>query len=292
MRIIVLLALVVGLGACSSNPLVANRKPELNNLFLVEPSPASIRSQVTLARINQILGQIENSLEPEQLAKIYYERAVMYDNLGLNGLAQYDINSALKLNPQMAEAHNYIGILLTQQQEFISAYESFDASLDIDPEYDYAFLNRGIALYYGGRVKLALADLNKFYSLDKTDPYRLLWTYLAEKEVNPDLALNHLKMSRNDIDPSEWAIDLVDLYLGEISERELLNRLLSGVENQQQLTDKLCEAYFYLGKYHSINGNHGLAANYFKLSLSTNVYQFVEYRFARLELALMRERIQ
>lgn len=292
MRIVVLLALVIGLSACSSSRVAKNSESELNNLFLVEPSPASIRSQVTLARINQILGQIENNLEPEQVAKIYYERAVMYDSLGLSGLAQYDINTALKLNPKMAEAYNYVGILYTQQQEFIQAYESFDASLDINPDYDYAFLNRGIALYYGGRVKLALDDLSKFYALDTSDPYRLLWTYIAEQEVDNTKALANLQASREHIDENEWALDLVDFYLGHLSEKALLNRLLDGIETEQQLTDKLCEAYFYLGKYHNIKGNQGLAANYFKLSLSTNVYQFVEHRFARLELALMREQVQ
>jgi lipoprotein NlpI len=35
-------------------------------------------------------------------------------------------------------------------------------------------------------------------------------------------------------------------------------------------------------------GYNGAAANFFKLSLSTNVYEFVEHRYARLELDLMR----
>jgi lipoprotein NlpI len=245
-----------------------------------------------LARINQILNQIEGTLKPEQLAQLFYERAVMHDSLGLDGLAQYDFNSALKLNPKMAEAHNYIGILYTQQKDFIQAYESFDATLDINPEYDYAFLNRGIALYYGGRVKLALNDLNTFYNLDKSDPYRLLWNYIVQREVDEQGALETLRASRGHIGEGEWARDLVDLYLGDISEKTFLAGLLSGVENERQLTDKLCEAYFYLGKYHSQNGRQGLAANYFKLALSTNVYQFVEHRYARLELSLMRERIR
>jgi lipoprotein NlpI len=54
------------------------------------------------------------------------------------------------------------------------------------------------------------------------------------------------------------------------------------------LTDRLSEAYFYLGKYNQILANDNAAANFFKLSLSTNVYEFVEHRYAKLELDLMR----
>jgi lipoprotein NlpI len=66
--------------------------------------------------------------------------------------------------------------------------------------------------------------------------------------------------------------------------------LISGVTSQQQLTDRLCEAYFYLGKYHSARGNTGVASNYFKLALSTNVFEYVEHRYARLELNLLRDK--
>ena len=54
------------------------------------------------------------------------------------------------------------------------------------------------------------------------------------------------------------------------------------------MTERLCEAYFYLGKYNQTLGYRGSAANFFKLALSTNVYEFVEHRYAKLELDLMR----
>jgi lipoprotein NlpI len=46
-----------------------------------------------------------------------------------------------------------------------------------------------------------------------------------------------------------------------------------------------------LGKYHRSQNNLGVAANYFKLALSTNVFEYVEHRYARMELLLLREAI-
>jgi lipoprotein NlpI len=172
---------------------------------------------------------------------------------------------------------------------FIQAYEAFDATLDINPDYEFAFLNRGIALYYGGRPDLAVQDFDAFYSKDEADPYRALWTFIAQREVDEKEATAELSHARSSLDEDNWATNLVDLYLGRIDEQVLLNALIQGVTSQQELTDRLCEAYFYLGKYNSAKGNRGVASNYFKLALSTNVFEYVEHRYARLELSLLRE---
>ena len=66
-------------------------------------------------------------------------------------------------------------------------------------------------------------------------------------------------------------------------------QISENVKSKKAFTERLCEAYFYLGKYSQILGEKNKAANYFKLALSTNVYEFVEHRYARLELDLMRK---
>ena len=260
----------------------------MGNLLLAEPVPASNRSQMAIARYNQILSQAP--LQNDERAELLYQRGMLYDSLGLSGLAQYDYNQAIKLKPDMAEAYNSIGIHYTQQQDFIQAYEAFDSTLDINPDFEFAFLNRGIALYYGGRPDLAVRDLGQFYNNNASDPYRALWSFIAKNELNPEQALLDLAETRQQLDSNNWATLLVDLYLGSVSEQQLLSSLMAGVTSQRQLTDRLCEAYFYLGKFHSAKGNKGIASNYFKLALSTNVYEYVEHRYARLELNLLREK--
>ena len=247
----------------------------------------SMRSQLAIARYNQILTQV--ALKDEERAQLLHQRGILYDSVGLSGLAQYDFNQAIQLKPDLAEAYNSIGVHYTQQMDFIQAYEAFDATLDINPDYDFAFLNRGIALYYGGRPDLAVHDFGKFYNKDESDPYRALWSYLAASQMDKAKAILALAQARKHLDEQNWATKLVDLYLNKIDENQLLSALILGVNSQQQLTDRLCEAYFYLGKYHTERGNRGVASNYFKLALSTNVFEYVEHRYARLELNLLRE---
>ena len=275
------------LAGCAGNMSAQQNPTQMSNLLLAEPAPMSVRSQMAISRYNQILSQV--SLKDDERAQLLHQRGMLYDSVGLAGLAQFDFNQAIQLKPDLAEAYNSIGVHFTQQMEFIQAYEAFDATLDINPDYDFAFLNRGIALYYGGRPDLALHDLDEFYNKDASDPYRALWSYLASSEIDKAQATKDLTIARKSLDKDNWATNLVDLYLDKISESQLLSALISGVSSQQQLTDRLCEAYFYLGKYHSARGERGIASNYFKLTLSTNVFEYVEHRYARLELNLLRE---
>ena len=282
--IILLSAFLLG---CANNSDSMQGNGQMGNLLLAEPAPMNPRSQLAIARYSHILSNTE--LDDEQRAQLLHQRGTLYDSVGLSGLAQYDFNHAIRLKPDLAEAYNSMGVHYTQQMDFRQAYDAFDASLDINPDMEFAFLNRGIALYYGGRPDLAVRDFGAFYERNASDPYRALWSYLASSEIDKPQAMIELALQRKNLDESNWATQLVDLYLEETTESELLNALISGITSQQQLTDRLCEAYFYLGKYHSARGNRGIASNYFKLALSTNVFEYVEHRYARLELNLLRD---
>ena len=111
----------------------------------------------------------------------------------------------------------------------------------------------------------------------------------AHHDVSELEGQKYLASIRPTLDNQHWATTLVDLFLGTVDENDVLNSLLDGVKSQKALTDRLCEAYFYLGKFHTQRGNSGIASNYFKLALSTNVFDYVEHRYARMELNRLRE---
>ena len=85
----------------------------------------------------------------------------------------------------------------------------------------------------------------------------------------------------------QWAYQLIALFVGDMSENTFLSGISDGVKSEQEYAQRLCEAYFYLAKLHQAAGNNYLAADYFKLALATNVHEFIEYKYARLELELM-----
>lgn len=285
----IILTLILS-GCTSTGGQRADQRPtdEMGNIVLVDPGPADFRNQMALARYSHILAEAEN-ITTDQKAELLYRRGELYDRMGMRVLARFDFDSALKLKPDMAEAHNFVGIHHTQNGNYVEAYDAFDSTLEIDPEHDFALLNRGIALYYGGRPGLATNDIEEFYGRDPTDPYRALWYYIIERANDSEKALAFLSIARLRLSNNNWASQIVDFYLGEVTEEELLDNTVSGASSQEELADRLCEVYFYLGKYHSARSKFGKAKNYFKLTLSTNVYEYVEHRYARVELNLLRE---
>jgi lipoprotein NlpI len=261
----------------------------MNQLIIAEPLAINYKSEIALARLTEVIHRAE--ITDVQRAELYYDRGVIYDSVGLRSLARLDFNRALRLKPDLVDAYNFLGIHYTQLQEFNQAYEAFDSALDLSPEHEYAYLNRGIALYYGGRAELSIVDFNEFHQNKKSDPYRILWLYLAEHEQDKVNAKIALKSYSNFVADNVWAKKIIQLYLGEISQQVFVSQLTLGVSSNKALSERLCEAYFYLGKYSQLQGKNTSAANFFKLALSTNVYEFVEHRYAKLELDLMRKTI-
>lgn len=261
----------------------------MSGLLLAEPEPISARSQILIAQYTHTLYQAK--LSSKERAEFLFQRGIAYDSIGLSSLARMDYAEAIKLNPTLAEAYNSVGVHFIQAGMFMRAYESFDSSLEINPAYENAILNRGIALYYGGRSELASQDTFAFLAKDKSDPYRVLWHYIIQAKLDPVAALRDLTGARSSLDESNWASAIVDFYLGKIHESQVIAYLLLDVQSQTQLNNRLCEVYFYLGKFHAAQGNITKAENYFKLALSTNVYEYVEHKYARIELNnLRRER--
>lgn len=274
--------LLVTLSACQSTS--QNDEP-LIPLPFTTPLANDIAKEVQVARIAEFLNDPE--LTPEQRAGAFYNRGMLYDELGLPTLARIDFNRAVKIKPNFAEVYNFLGTHYTLAMQFDKAYESFDAVIELDPEHQYAYLNRGIALYYGNRADLAVSDLNAFLQFQPNDAYRALWLYLANRERDEAAALLALKKNTVDLDQEAWSYQLVRMYLGEISEETFLNTIDKGAKNHTQYVERLCEAYFYLAKKAKWQGRLAQAEDYFNLAISTNVYQYVEHKYARLELRLM-----
>lgn len=287
--LILLLGSVLLTQGCASNQVNSNDNVSssiMNNIVIAEPLSINYKSEIAIARLTEVINRAK--ITEDQRAQLFYDRGVLYDSVGLRSLARFDFSHALQLKPDLIDAYNFLGIHYTQLQEFAQAYEQFDSALDLAPEHEYAYLNRGIALYYGSRPELASIDFKAFHQKQQDDPYRLLWLYLTEYEVDPLAAKYSLKQRAELVDERTWAKQVIYLYLGEISQAEFVKGLTKDVRSNKELTERLCEAYFYLGKYNQTLGYRGSAANYFKLALSTNVYEFVEHRYAKLELDLMR----
>ncbi|WP_163930271.1 lipoprotein NlpI [Paraferrimonas sp. SM1919] len=248
---------------------------------LITPAQRDYRLELNIAKLNELLNQ--EDLSEHQRLSFIYERGKIYDQLGLVTLARLDFMHALKLRPDFADVYNYLGIYQTLMQEYSLAFDSFDMVLALAPKYDYALLNRGIALYYASRHEIAAEDFELFWSIKPEDGFRSLWAYINEAKVQPKMAKQRLLQRKTQV-LNSWEQALIAAIAGNISEQQLFVIAKKGLNQPNQLQQRACEAYFYLGQKAKIDGDLALAQKYFKKTLNTAVYDFVEYRYAQLEL--------
>ena len=201
-------------------------------------------------------------------------------------MARIDFSRALHEKPDFAEAYNFLGVYMTQQQDFDNAFDAFDSAIELAPNYDYAYLNRGIALYYANRPELAVQDMKVFESHKQDDPYRALWLFITEAALNQEKALTDLQQLYKEHHTNEWGWQLVEVFIGKTTANEFIQHIPDSTSSNRELAEHLCEAYFYLAKLSQLQGYTDQAEAYFKLSLANNVYDFIEHRYALLELQL------
>jgi len=245
------------------------------------PLQPSLQQEVQIARLSQLLQR--QDLSDDVRAKMYYERGNYYDSVGLRDLARLDFDRSLNLNPRQPDVYNLLGVYFTEKREFDAAYDSFDSTLELDPANEYAERNRAIALYYGGRYDLAFEEMSKHYQDDPQDPFRALWLYIIELNVDPVAAVDKLKQ-RYDARSERWGWIMVAIMLEEVSEERALKAIVGATSDNQMLSQRLTEVYFYLGKRYQLQGDYANAISLYKLALSFNVYEYVEHRYSYMEL--------
>lgn len=289
LRLVAALCICTGLAACQSTPVEPAPGVLIEHQAQPEPLEIPLQTEIAIARISEIISSAK--LAPADLARLYYDRGVLYSSVGLSALGRLDMTRAVKLKPDLADAYNFIGIHQTLTGDFDQAFESFDTALEFNPNYQFAYLNRGIALQYDGKTELAIADFVKFQQFEPTDPYRALWRFIGESTQSKEQAIKALQQVKSTLDQKQWAVQIVAFYLGEISEQQLIASASEHSESPKQLAERLCELYFYLAKWHALENRPTRAADYFKLALSTNVYEFIEHRYARTELTRLRAEV-
>ena len=110
-----------------------------NRVVLAEQHPnVHFEQEVMIVRISQIL-LVGRQLSKAERADLHFERGVLYDSLGLWGLARYDFTQALALQQKLPEVYNYLGLYLLLDEDYDSALEAFNTVLEFDPKYKYTF---------------------------------------------------------------------------------------------------------------------------------------------------------
>lgn len=261
-------------------------KPNEATESLVLPIPQAVdpSTQANFIRLSQLIQS--GKYQDNKLSQLFFQRGIVLGKMGLAAMARLDLSRAIRVAPDYAPPYNLLGLYYLEQKDFPNAYEAFDSSIELDPHYDYAYFSRALALYYGHKYRLASRDITRYQAPKLEVPYRAIWKYLIARHQSVKEAKSQLMSAlQKSPDTSDWGWQLVGLFTGNVSAEQLL-AAATEPNDEQVKAQRLCEAYFYLGKYEQLQGHHKAANNDFKLALAGNVYQYVEYTLARLELNL------
>lgn len=289
-----LLPLMLLLTACELVPETAQNGIENNNSMIVLPIATAVQidyqDEVKLLRLNQLIA--DHKGDEKQKALLFYERGVIYDRMGLTAHSRYDFTQSINLNPEFPDAYNSFGIYLLLAQSYDEAFDAFDSAIELSDKMQYSYLHRAAGLYQVKRYQLASDDINRFYEKDKSDPYRILWRYIIDSKIDAKQALLDLKNIQSKRQSYHYAWTLVDVVAGRLSEKDFFAKVSQGVSSNKEMAQRLCEAYFYLGYWHKLTGDLEQAIYYFKLTTTTNIHEFIEYKYALMALASIQQELQ
>lgn len=88
--------------------------------------------------------------------------------------AEKDLLQAIALNPDNAEAHDDLGVLLSRRGDYTQAIEHFQRTIQSDPGYQKAYHNLAVVYQIRGNTQQALARVEQALSLSANDRNSLL----------------------------------------------------------------------------------------------------------------------
>ena len=100
-------------------------------------------------------------LSKPNYAEGYFNRGVLFLQLGRFKEAIKDYDRAIQIKPDYADAFNNRGIALQELGQLELAIESYDRAIQIKPDYAEVYVSRGIALQELGQLEQAIESCNK-----------------------------------------------------------------------------------------------------------------------------------
>ena len=95
-----------------------------------------------------------------------FDKALAALELGQYERAIEDLNEAIRLDPQYANAYGHRGSAYGKLGQYEWAIEDFDEAIRLDPQYAEAYNNRGLAYRNLGQQELADRDFAKAKELE------------------------------------------------------------------------------------------------------------------------------
>jgi len=265
-------------------------------------------------------------LDPAR-ATTYLERARCKTVQGDADGAIADCDKAIAMQPRYSRAYSHRGYSKMLKQDFTGALEDVTKSIALFPSNFEAYETRAGIKYATGDSDGALADMNQAIEASKGRSgtafhergcihYDRREFPAALSDFNKAAGLHNVSIE--DVDYTYFRIYLTRSLMNEHAREDLaaylskrkalaigddwplkIGRFLTGRMPEGDLIaaaqdsdayrgrGKLCEAWFYVGSQHLIDGDKAIAQEDFKKSMATNRADFVEYESAAANLKFL-----
>ncbi len=208
----------------------------------------AIKSQMDAGKVNEALTALETAVKQEpQNAEAHFLLGVAYFKTGAYEKAREAFNRTMKLDPERAAAvHHNLGALAIQMEDLDTAVAEFQAALGIEPDDPDTHYQLGAAYL----LQSLPSDENTPPSQEKLDAAR------AEFERAWELAPGK----------AEVLVGLGNVYLLESN----LPQATSYLEQAVETAPEMPEALFALGRIYALTGNFERAREMLERCLAAN----------------------
>lgn len=195
-----------------------------------------------------------------------------------------DATEAIRLRPDEAGAYLLRGQMEGMRGNLAVALADLDQSIALDPQNPASFMARGLVRDLSGDFSGALEDHEK--SMTAQTPhtaYTGFWSALLRQRLHSAAKAQDLAAGLDETS-DEWTKTIARFLGGSCDEPALLAAAATGQDNVT--TKRRCEAFYYAGMLRLLAKNDPIGAcELFEKCVATNVTDFSEYRFAKVELA-------
>ena len=246
------------------------------------------RSQSVVDRTGKAIAG--SALAGDDLAEALCSRAEALSELGRLPESVQDAQAAVRAAPALARAWQCRGNIDWANGEFAQAEADFSKALTLGQSPYDAYVRRGQARFYAGRLEQALEDFAKA-AADRTEPgdkpYALLWqAWTLQRLGRPLPAELATVAAKGAADASGvaavWPLPALALFTGQQTPEQVLLQLDARQGDDRELA--LAEAWFYIGQYHLVRGDAGKARDAFEKARAKGVTIYIEHVAAGIEL--------
>jgi TolB-like protein/DNA-binding winged helix-turn-helix (wHTH) protein/Tfp pilus assembly protein PilF len=186
------------------------------------PSDAFTSAQLAAEKAAQL-----DPLAAEPVASLGYLK--LYSEWNFDGAAS-EMKQALELNPNYAQAHDWLGYVLTARENFKDANTEFLKALSLDPASVPIHTDLGFELHYSGDQPGAMKALNEALALNPRFPLAHFWRGRVYGMDNCENALNELALSEPALHEWQPWLAVKGHFLGKCGQREEAQKILDHFE--------------------------------------------------------------